>query len=85
MSLRFPPQGRYNGRPMMSEVGRSREVSSKEVKKVVKHATNQVYEPVVFTAEVAEELGVPEEVAYEALESCSYVTGKEMDGVSVWW
>lgn len=65
---------------MMSEADQSREISDREVKRVVKHGTNQVYEPVVFTAEVAEELGVPEDVAYEALDDCSYVNEKEERG-----
>ena len=69
----------------MSEAGQFREISDREVKKAVKHGTNKVYEPVVFTAEVAEELGVSEDVAYEALDDCSFVNEKEVDGVSVWW
>ena len=69
----------------MSESVQSREISDRELRQAVQHGTNRVYEPVVFTAEVAEELGVPEDVAYEALEACSFVNEKEVDGTSVWW
>ena len=69
----------------MSEAGQSREISDRELRQVVQHGTNRVYEPVVFTAEVAEELGISEEVAYEALEACSFVNEKREKETSVWW
>lgn len=69
----------------MNKVDQSRDISDREVKKAVKHGTNKVYDPVVFTAEVAEELGVPEDVAYEALEACSFVNEKRVKETSVWW
>ena len=69
----------------MSESVQSRDISDREVKRVVKHGTNKVYKPVVFTAEVAEELGVTEDVAYQALEDCSYVNEKRVNETSVWW
>ncbi|MDG5821927.1 hypothetical protein [Natronococcus sp. A-GB7] len=57
----------------------------RKAKQYVKHETNQVYEPVVFTSEVADELGVSEEVAHEALEESPFISEKEVDGTSVWW
>ena len=66
----------------MSKAG---EITDRELRQAVKHATNAVYEPVVFTAEVAESLGVPEDVAYQALSSCSYVSEKRVGETSVWW
>lgn len=57
----------------------------RKAKQFVKTETNRVYEPVVFTSEVAEELGISEEEAHEALEASSHVEQKEVDEVSVWW
>ena len=57
----------------------------RKAKQVVKVETNSVYEPVVFTSEVAEELGISEEEARDALEESPHVNRKEVEGVSVWW
>ena len=63
----------------------SQSVHVRKVKQVVRMKTNRVYEPVVFTYEVAEELGISEEEAHEALKASSHVNQKEIDGTSVWW
>lgn len=57
----------------------------RKAKQFVRTETNKVYEPVVFTSEVADELGVSEEEARDALEESPHVDEKEVDGVSVWW
>lgn len=57
----------------------------RKAKQFVRTETNKVYEPVVFTSEVADELGISEEEARDALEESSHVDEKEVDGVSVWW
>lgn len=53
--------------------------------KVVKQNKNKVYNPAVFTSEVAEELGISEEGAYKALELAPRVNKKEVDGTAIWW
>lgn len=58
---------------------------SEQVKKFVKQNTNKVYEPVVFTSEVAEEFGVSAEEAREALRESAYIEEKEVGEISVWW
>lgn len=58
---------------------------SEEVKRFVKQNTNKVYEPIVFTSEVAEEFGVSAEEARDALRESAYIEEKEVNEVSVWW
>lgn len=67
---------------MMSE---AREATPRDADKVVKQETNQVYNPVLFTSEVAEELDVSVETAHELLTEAPRPTEKEVDSVSIWW
>ncbi|ELZ06787.1 hypothetical protein [Natrialba aegyptia] len=56
-----------------------------KARQFVKMETNQVYEPVVFTSEVADELGISKDEACDALKASSHVNEKEVGGISVWW
>ena len=58
---------------------------AEEARKFVKQSKNSVYNPVLFTSEVAEELGVSEEEAYEVLDTSTYVEKMEIDECAVWW
>ncbi|ELY50604.1 hypothetical protein C492_22552 [Natronococcus jeotgali DSM 18795] len=58
----------------------------REARRFVKHETNSRYEPVVFTSEIAEHLGVSEKEAIEALEESPTVKEKgDGDGNRVFW
>lgn len=58
---------------------------SQEAKRIVKRETNSVYEPVMFTAEVAEALDISEEAVYELLDAHPAIDKKEVAGTAVWW
>lgn len=66
MSMRIsrPPVG-VIGSPMMSE---AREATPRDADKVVRHETNQAYNPVVATEEVAVELEISVDEAHELLD-----------------
>ena len=58
---------------------------SEEARKFVKMEWNQVYNPAIATAEVAEELGVSEEEAHNALEESPHVQKKAVGNTHIWW
>lgn len=58
---------------------------SEEVKKFVKMERNKVYNPAISTEEVADEFGVSEENAYDALEESPYLDCKEVSDTHIWW
>ena len=63
----------------------SNEVTPEDADKVVKFETNKVYNPVVSTEEVAEELGVSTEEAFELLDEAPRPSGKPVGESHVWW
>ena len=58
---------------------------SEEARKFVKMEWNKVYNPAISTAEVAEELGVSEEAAHDALEESPHVDKKAVSDTHIWW
>jgi hypothetical protein len=69
----------------MSQSAEQEEVNRQDARRIVHLQTNQVYNPVLSTAEVAEELGVSEVKAYELLSEDSRVNEKDVGALSVWW
>ncbi|USZ69409.1 hypothetical protein NGM10_06650 [Halorussus salilacus] len=57
----------------------------KDADRVVKMETNRVYNPVVSTEEVAEELGIGTEETFELLEEAPRPSGKQVGDTHVWW
>lgn len=66
----------------MSEV---REMTPRDADKVVRHETNSAYNPVVSTEEVAVELEVDVEEAYELLDDAPRPQKKAISDTHVWW
>ena len=58
---------------------------SKEVRKFVKMEWNQVYNPAISTEEVAEEFGISEEEAHDALDESPHLAKKAVGESHVWW
>lgn len=63
----------------------TREVTPEDADIVVRHETNQAYNPAVSTEEVAEELGVSTEEAFELLEEAPRPDGKPVGNSHIWW
>ncbi|WP_158055322.1 hypothetical protein [Halorussus halophilus] len=63
----------------------SPDVMPKDAGWVVKSERNKVYNPVVSTEEVAEELGISTEEAFELLEEAPRPSGKPIGDTHVWW
>lgn len=63
----------------------SREVTPKDADIVVKQQRNKVYNPAVSTEEVAEELGISTERAFELLEEAPRPDGKPVGNTHIWW
>jgi hypothetical protein len=61
------------------------EVTPTAAIRVVKREQNRVYNPVVSTAEVAEDLGTDEEEAYDLLSESPRANEKTIGSTSVWW
>lgn len=61
------------------------EATTERADLVVKREKNAAYNPVVTTAEVAEELGVTEEEAFDLLEAAPRPSGKPVGDTHVWW
>jgi len=69
----------------MSETGQPREVTPRDADKVLRHEKNTAYNPVVSTEEVALELEVGVEEAYELLEAAPRPQKKAIGSSYVWW
>lgn len=63
----------------------SEEVTPKEAGRVVRMETNTVYNPAISTEEVAEELGISTEEAFELLEEAPRPDGKPVGETHIWW
>lgn len=63
----------------------SEEVTPEDADRVVKCETNRVYNPVVSTEEVAQELDISSEKAFELLEEAPRPDGKPVGESHVWW
>lgn len=63
----------------------SEQFSSKDARKVVTFETNQVYNPVVSTEEVADELDCHVDHAEALLEEIPTVRKKAVSDTHVWW
>ena len=63
----------------------SHEMTPKDADRVVRHETNNVYNPAVSTEEVAEELGISTEEAFELLEAAPRPDGKPVGNSHIWW
>lgn len=67
---------------MMSE---AREATPRDADKVVKREKNSAYNPVISTEEVAVELAVSVEEAYELLAEAPRPQKKAISDTHVWW
>lgn len=56
-----------------------------EVRRFVTLEKNSVYDPAISTEEVAEEFGISEEEAYEALDESPYLDKKMVGNSHLWW
>ena len=63
----------------------AREVTPRDADKVVKREKNSAYNPVVSTEEVALELEVSVEEAYELLDEAPRPQQKAIGSSHVWW
>jgi len=61
------------------------QVTPTDADRVVKQEKNQVYNPAIATEEVAEELGVSTEKAFELLEKAPRPDGKPVGNTTIWW
>lgn len=68
----------------MSESGSS-DVTPKDADIVVKQNRNKVYNPAISTEEVAEELGVSTEEAFELLQEAPRPSEKSVGNTHIWW
>jgi DNA-directed RNA polymerase specialized sigma subunit len=68
----------------MSE-SESREVTPRDADQVVRMEKNSAYNPAVSTEEVAEELEISTEEAFDLLEEASRPSGKPVGDSHVWW
>lgn len=62
-----------------------REVTPKDADIVVKREKNRVYNPAVSTEEVAQELGISTEKAFELLDEATRPDRKEVGDTHIWW
>ena len=63
----------------------AREMTPRDADKVVKHETHSAYNPVISTEEVAVELEVSVEEAYELLDEAPRPQKKAIGSSHVWW
>lgn len=63
----------------------SREVTPEDADIVVRHGTNQAYNPAVSTEEVAEELDISPEETRELLEEAPRPSSKTVGETEIWW
>lgn len=63
----------------------SLDATPEDADRVVKVETNRVYNPVVSTEEVAEELEISTEEAFELLEEAPRPSGKPVGDTHIWW
>lgn len=63
----------------------AQEVTPQDADRVVKHERNKVYNPAISTEEVAEELGVSPDKAYELLNEAPRPESKEVGNTHIWW
>lgn len=68
----------------MSKTG-IHEVTPEDADSVVKREKNQAYNPAVSTEEVAQELGISTEEAFELLEAAPRPSGKPVGDTHIWW
>jgi len=63
----------------------SESVTPADADRVVKQERNRVYNPAVSTEEVAEELGISTEEAFDLLEEAPRPDGKPVGNTTIWW
>ncbi|MFB6186784.1 MAG: hypothetical protein ABEI86_07965 [Halobacteriaceae archaeon] len=68
----------------MSET-ESSQLEPKDAARVVRRETNKVYNPVVSTEEVAEELSISPDKARDLLSQVPRLNPKEIGDTQVWW
>jgi len=63
----------------------NQEATPEDADRVVKQEKNTVYNPAVSTEEVAEELGIRKEDAFELLKEAPRPDGKPVGNSHIWW
>lgn len=67
------------------EESEKNDISPQDADNVVKQQKNRVYNPAVSTEEVAEELGISVERAFELLNEAPRPRGKPVGDSEIWW
>lgn len=64
---------------------KSSQTTPEDADRVVKTEKNKVYNPALSTEEVAEELGISTEEAFDLLEEAPRPSGKPVGNTHIWW
>jgi len=66
-------------------MSKSSELTPEDADRVIRREKNTVYNPAISTEEVAEELEISTEEAFELLEEAPRPSGKPVGNTHIWW